>query len=75
MYGQRYLPHLPAAGEVEEQTRRLEARVDDGRKIWKLSPLDMKSYTRWDDYTKARDAMFATSDTARAPWYVASSGG
>jgi polyphosphate kinase 2 len=128
MYAQRYLPHLPAAGEVvifdrswynragvervmgfctedaargflkvvpafekmmvesgiilikywlevspEEQTRRLESRVDDGRKIWKLSPMDIKSYTRWDDYTKARDAMFAASDTAWAPWYVARS--
>ena len=128
MYGQRYLPHLPAAGEVviwdrswynragvervmgfcseetarkflgtlpgfeklmvdsgiillkywlevspEEQTRRLEARIDDGRKIWKLSPMDIKSYTRWDDYTKARDDMFAASDTAWAPWYVARS--
>ena len=57
----------------EEQTRRLEARVDDGRKIWKLSPMDIKSYTRWDDYTKARDDMFAASDTAWAPWYVARS--
>jgi len=125
MYAQRYLPHLPAAGEVvifdrswynragvervmgfcteeqarefltivplfeqlmvksgiillkywldvspEEQTRRLEGRVDDGRKIWKLSPMDIKSYTRWDDYTKARDDMLATTDTAWAPWYV-----
>ena len=57
----------------EEQTRRLEARIDDGRKIWKLSPMDIKSYTRWDDYTKARDEMFAASDTAWAPWYVARS--
>jgi polyphosphate kinase 2 (PPK2 family) len=57
----------------EEQTRRLEARVDDGRKIWKLSPMDIKSYTRWDDYTKARDEMFHASDTAWAPWYVARS--
>ena len=128
MYAQRYLPHLPAAGEVvifdrswynragvervmgfcseeqakgflsvvpmfeklmvqsgiillkywlevspEEQARRLEARVDDGRKIWKLSPMDIKSYTRWDDYTKARDDMFATTDTAWAPWFVARS--
>ena len=128
MYAQRYLPHLPAAGEVvifdrswynragvervmgfcteeqargflkvvplfeklmvdsgiillkywlevspEEQTRRLEARIDDGRKIWKLSPMDIKSYTRWDDYTKARDDMFAATDTAWAPWYVARS--
>jgi polyphosphate kinase 2 len=128
MYGQRYLPHLPAAGEVvifdrswynragvervmgfcseeqarkflatvplfeklmvesgiillkywlevspDEQTRRLEARIDDGRKIWKLSPMDLKSYTRWDEYTKARDEMFAATDTAWAPWYVANS--
>jgi polyphosphate kinase 2 len=57
----------------EEQTRRLEARVDDGRKIWKLSKMDIKSYTRWDDYTKARDEMFHASDTAWAPWYVARS--
>ena len=128
MYAQRYMPHLPAAGEVvifdrswynragvervmgfctdeqaqlflkivpnfeklcaasgiillkywlevspQEQTRRLEARVDDGRKIWKLSPMDIKSYTRWDDYTKARDEMFAATDTAWAPWFVARS--
>ncbi len=128
MYAQRYIPHLPAAGEVvifdrswynragvervmgfcseeqargflqmvplfekvvinsgiillkywlevspEEQARRLGSRVDDGRKIWKLSPMDIKSYTRWDDYTKARDDMFAASDTAWAPWYVARS--
>ncbi len=128
MYAQRYIPHLPAAGEVviwdrswynragvervmgfcteeaaqqflklvplfekvvvnsgiillkywlevspDEQTRRLSARIDDGRKIWKLSPMDIKSYTRWDDYTKARDEMFAASDTAWAPWYVARS--
>jgi len=128
MYGQRYLPHLPAAGEIvifdrswynragvervmgfcteeqarrflqvvpnfeklmvesgiillkywlevspEEQTRRLKGRVDDGRKIWKLSPMDIKSYTRWDDYTRARDEMFAATDTAWAPWFVANS--
>ncbi len=128
MYLQRYLPHLPAAGEVvifdrswynragvervmsfcseeqyegflqmaplfekvmiksgiillkywlevspEEQTRRLKARIDDGRKTWKLSPMDVKSYTRWDDYTKARDAMFAATDSSWAPWYVARS--
>ena len=128
MYAQRYLPHLPAAGEVvifdrswynragvervmgfceeekvrkflqvvplfekmmiesgiillkywlevnpEEQTRRLEARIDDGRKIWKLSPMDLQSYSRWDDYTKARDEMFAATDTSWAPWFVAKS--
>src|SRR5438128_333142 len=128
MYVQRYLPHLPAAGEViifdrswynragvervmgfcteelaekflqavpgvekaildsgvillkywlevspEEQTRRLEARIDDGRKIWKLSPMDLKSYSRWYDYSRARDDMFKASDTAWAPWFVARS--
>ena len=125
MYIQRYLPHLPAAGEVviwdrswynragvervmgfctdeqaraflamapsfekvavdsgiillkywlevseEEQTKRLEARIDDGRKTWKLSPMDLKSYSRWYDYSRARDEMFAATDTAWAPWYV-----
>ncbi len=128
MYSQRYLPHLPAAGEVvifdrswynragvervmgfcseeqatqflrmaplfeklmvhsgvillkywlevsaEEQTRRLAARIDDGRKIWKLSPMDLKSYDRWDDYTRARDEMFAATDTESEPWFVARS--
>ena len=128
MYVQRYLPHLPAAGEVvifdrswynragvervmgfcteetaraflqavplveraivnsgvilikywlevspEEQTRRLEARIEDGRKIWKLSPMDLKSYSRWYDYSRARDEMFAATDTDFAPWHVARS--
>jgi polyphosphate kinase 2 len=128
MYAQRYLPYLPAAGEIvifdrswynragvervmgfasegqvekflevvplfeklmiesgiillkywlevspEEQTRRLEARIDDGRKIWKLSPMDLKSYSRWYDYSRARDDMFAATDTDFSPWYVARS--
>jgi polyphosphate kinase 2 len=128
MYAQRYLPHLPAAGEIvifdrswynragvervmgftsdeqvqaflgvvplfeqlmvrsgiillkywlevspEEQTRRLEARINDGRKIWKLSPMDLKSYSRWYDYSRARDDMFKATDTEWAPWYVANS--
>jgi polyphosphate kinase len=128
MYIQRYLPHLPAAGEVviwdrswynragvervmgfcseelvkrflqltpafekmmvesgiillkywlevsmEEQTRRLESRVDDGRKIWKLSPMDLQSYSRWYDYSRARDEMFQATDTAWGPWYVVNS--
>jgi polyphosphate kinase 2 len=128
MYAQRYLPHLPAGGEVvifdrswynragvervmgfcseeearrfldtipavektivdsgilllkywlevgpDEQTKRLEARIDDGRKIWKLSKMDLESYVRWDAYSKARDDMFRASDTAWAPWYVARS--
>ena len=54
-----------------EQTRRLAARIDDGRKIWKLSPMDLKSYSRWYDYSRARDEMFAATDTDFAPWYVA----
>jgi len=57
----------------EEQARRLEGRIDDGRKTWKLSPMDVLSYTRWDDYTRARDEMFAASDTPWAPWFVANS--
>jgi polyphosphate kinase 2 len=57
----------------EEQTRRLEGRIGDGRKTWKLSPMDVKSYDRWDDYTKARDDMFAATDTGKAPWFVARS--
>ena len=128
MYGQRYMAHFPAAGEVvifdrswynragvervmgfcteeeakhflevlptfekmmvdsgiilikywlevspEEQTRRLEGRIDDGRKIWKLSPMDLQSYDRWDEYTRARDDMFAATDTGWAPWFVAKS--
>jgi polyphosphate kinase 2 len=128
MYVQRYLPHLPAAGEVvifdrswynragvervmgfcseeqaekflltaplveraivnsgvillkywlevspQEQTRRLEARIKDGRKIWKLSPMDLKSYGHWYDYSRARDAMFKATDTEHAPWLVANS--
>jgi len=126
MYAQRYIQHLPAAGEVvildrswynragvervmgfctqaqverflevaplvekmmiesgiilikywlevseQEQTRRLEARMGDGRKTWKLSPMDLKSYSRWYDYSRARDEMFAATDTDYAPWNVA----
>jgi polyphosphate kinase 2 len=54
----------------EEQTRRLESRIDDGRKIWKLSPMDLKSYNRWYDYSRARDDMFVATDTNIAPWNV-----
>ena len=57
----------------EEQTRRLEGRIDDGRKTWKLTPMDLKSYSRWYDYSKARDAMFAATDTVFAPWWVVDS--
>ena len=55
----------------DEQTRRLQSRIDDPRKIWKLSDMDLKSYSRWYDYSRARDEMFAATDTAWAPWYVA----
>ena len=55
----------------EEQTRRLESRIDDPRKIWKLSDLDLVSYGRWYDYSRARDDMLATTDTVWAPWHVA----
>ncbi|HZF14597.1 MAG TPA: polyphosphate kinase 2 [Steroidobacteraceae bacterium] len=126
MYIQRYMRHLPAAGEIvifdrswynragvervmgfadkkavkrflkmtppvekaivesgiilikywlevspEEQTRRLGARIEDGRKIWKLTNMDLLSYSRWFDYSRARDDMFAATDTNVAPWYVA----
>lgn len=124
-YAQRYIAHLPAAGEVvifdrswynragvervmgfctehqshrfleivpsveniliesgiillkywlevspEEQERRLNDRIDDPRKIWKLSPMDVKSYDLWDEYTRARDEMFTMTDTVTAPWHV-----
>ena len=57
----------------EHQPRRLEGRINDGRKIWKLSPMDLESYSRWYDYSRARDDMFAATDTGVAPWYVADS--
>ncbi len=125
MYFQRYIPHLPAAGEVvlfdrswynragvervmgfatkrqveeflehtpsieqaiirsgvilikywlevdmEEQARRFKERDTDPRKIWKLSPMDLEAQARWYDYSRARDAMFAATDTSECPWYV-----
>ncbi|MHA5029929.1 polyphosphate kinase 2 [Enterobacter mori] len=128
LYFQRYVPHLPSAGEIvifdrswynragvervmgfcteeqvekfldgtpvmekamvdagiillkywlevtpKEQERRLRDRINDGRKIWKLSPMDIKSFNLWDEYTVARDAMFKATDTAWAPWFVARS--
>jgi polyphosphate kinase 2 len=54
----------------EEQSRRLLARINDGRKTWKLSPMDLESYRRWYDYSRARDEMFKATDTAWAPWFV-----
>ena len=57
----------------EEQTRRMAGRIDDGRKIWKLSPMDVESYSRWYDYSRARDEMFKATDSSWAPWYVVDS--
>ena len=57
----------------EEQIRRIKGRIDDGRKIWKLSPMDLKSYSRWYDYSRACDDMFAATDSDLCPWYVADS--
>ena len=125
MYFQRYMPYLPAAGEVvifdrswynragvervmgfateqqveyflkyapaversiihsgvilikywlevdmDVQDERLRARDEDQRKIWKLTDMDLKSYSRWYDYSRARDAMFAATDTIDSPWHV-----
>lgn len=56
---------------AEEQERRLRDRINDGRKTWKLSPMDVKSFALWDEYTKARDEMFASTDSKWAPWHVA----
>jgi polyphosphate kinase 2 len=56
---------------ADEQTRRLEGRMHDPRKVWKLTDMDLKSYSRWFDYSRARDAMLATTDTPWAPWHIA----
>jgi polyphosphate kinase 2 len=54
----------------QEQTRRFLARINDGRKIWKLSPMDLESHRRWYDYSRARDEMLLATDTSYAPWYI-----
>ena len=54
----------------EEQDRRFKARIGDGRKIWKLSPMDIEAHRRWYDYSRARDAMFEATDTLVSPWYI-----
>jgi len=54
----------------EEQDRRFKARIGDGRKVWKLSPMDIESHRHWYDYSRARDAMFDATDTVASPWYV-----
>ncbi len=54
----------------QEQERRFEARIEDPLRQWKLSPMDVESWTRWYDYSQARDAMLEATDTDHAPWYV-----
>jgi polyphosphate kinase 2 len=53
-----------------QQSARFEDRIHDGRKIWKLSGMDLESHRRWYDFSRARDEMFAATDTEFAPWYV-----
>ena len=55
----------------DEQTKRLEGRINDPRKVWKLSDMDLLSYTKWTEYSEARDDMFRATDTSWAPWFVA----
>ncbi len=54
----------------EEQERRFRARIEDPRKVWKLSPMDVESFKRWYDYSRARDNMLAATDTGWAPWHI-----
>jgi polyphosphate kinase 2 len=54
----------------ENQTLRFQERIDDYRKIWKLSPMDLESHRRWYDFSRARDAMFEATDSHETPWYV-----
>ncbi len=57
----------------ENQTLRFAERIEDYKKIWKLSPMDLESHRRWYDYSRARDEMFAATDTPDSPWYVVDS--
>jgi polyphosphate kinase 2 len=54
----------------EEQERRMSARIEDPLRQWKLSPMDIESWPRWYEYSRARDRMFEATDTKKAPWYV-----
>jgi polyphosphate kinase len=58
----------------DEQERRFRARLDDPMRRWKLSPMDLESITRWEDYSRAKDEMFLYTDIPEAPWYVVESG-
>jgi polyphosphate kinase 2 len=55
---------------MDEQQRRFQGRIDDERKVWKLSPMDTESFHRWYDYSRARDAMFKATDTDFSPWHI-----
>jgi polyphosphate kinase 2 len=55
---------------MEEQERRFRARIEDPRKVWKLSPMDVESFNRWYDYSRARDDMIAATSMDYAPWHV-----
>ncbi|MDU7599260.1 MAG: polyphosphate kinase 2 [Corynebacterium sp.] len=57
----------------EEQIKRFESRRNDPLRRWKLSPMDLQSITRWEDYSRAKDAMFIHTDTPTAPWYTVES--
>ena len=55
---------------IEEQEKRFKQRINDPRKIWKLSPMDVESYRRWYDYSRARDDMLIATDNEDSPWYI-----
>jgi polyphosphate kinase 2 len=55
---------------MDEQERRFEARIEDPLRQWKLSPMDVESYRRWYDYSRARDMMFKATHSKHAPWYI-----
>jgi len=57
----------------EEQQRRFKSRLDDPMRRWKLSPMDLESITRWEDYSRSKDEMFVHTDIPEAPWYVVES--
>ncbi|MDT4964599.1 MAG: polyphosphate kinase [Pseudonocardiales bacterium] len=54
----------------DEQERRMRSRLKDPMRNWKLSPMDLDSIRRWEDYSRAKDEMFVQTDTAESPWYV-----
>jgi polyphosphate kinase 2 (PPK2 family) len=56
--------------DKDEQTRRFVSRINDPRKTWKLSPMDLESHRRWYDYSRARDAMLAATHTPKSPWHI-----